>query len=141
MIFNNYRGMAFIREEMGARLTPELVFELHRILTEGTLDDPTAAGRLQRLPVRRDRRRRLLDGGAGFNHRQLALLSDALRHGDRVYTFGVHARTHRVTHETARADISQLAGRGLLDRHQLGRRYRFTAPPDLAARLRSGAGA
>jgi Fic family protein len=47
MILNNYRALEFMREEMGERLTADAVLELHRILTEGTLDDPTAAGRLQ----------------------------------------------------------------------------------------------
>lgn len=46
MILNNYRAMQFMRE-MGGRLSPEMVLELHRILTDGTLDDPSAAGRLQ----------------------------------------------------------------------------------------------
>src|SRR5205809_4690833 len=48
MILNNYRAMLYMREEIGERLTPEAVLELHRILTEGTLDNPDAAGRLQR---------------------------------------------------------------------------------------------
>lgn len=47
MILNNYRALEFMREGMGERLEPETVLELHRILTEGTLEDPTAAGRLQ----------------------------------------------------------------------------------------------
>ena len=46
MIFNNYRALQFMRE-VGARITPETVLDLHRIVTEGTLDDPSAAGRLQ----------------------------------------------------------------------------------------------
>lgn len=46
MILNNYRGLQFMRE-MGEGLTPEAILELHRILTDGTLDDPSAAGRLQ----------------------------------------------------------------------------------------------
>jgi Fic family protein len=46
MILNNYRALQFIREA-GRRLTPDLVCELHRIVTEGTLDNPDAAGRLQ----------------------------------------------------------------------------------------------
>jgi Fic family protein len=48
MILNHYRALDFMREEMGDTLTPETILELHRIVTEGTLDDPTAAGRLQR---------------------------------------------------------------------------------------------
>jgi Fic family protein len=47
MILNNYRALRFMRE-VDRRLTPEIVLELQRILTEGTLDNPDAAGRLQR---------------------------------------------------------------------------------------------
>jgi Fic family protein len=47
MILNNYRALEFMREEMGDNLTPELVLELHRILTEGTLEDASHAGKLQ----------------------------------------------------------------------------------------------
>lgn len=47
MILNNYRALQFMRE-VGRRLTPDVVLELHRIVTEQTLDNPDAAGRLQR---------------------------------------------------------------------------------------------
>lgn len=279
MILNNYRALLFMRDQMRERLTPRLVCELQRILTEGTLDDPDEAGRLQRpgdervavhdrtdptlvlhtpppaeqLPQRmkamcafandddaeerfihpvlravllhfwlaydhpfadgngrtaralfswymrkhgywlveylsisrilRDapaqyarsflytesddgdttyfvlhqlqtieraiddlhvylRRKteqiraaeQLLEGDDGLNHRQLALLGDALRHPDRTYTYTAHAREHRVTHETARSDLSALADRGLLDRRQVGRRYLFTPSRELRAR-------
>jgi Fic family protein len=48
MILNNYRAMEFMREGIGDHLTPEAILELQRILTEGTLENPDAAGRLQR---------------------------------------------------------------------------------------------
>jgi len=48
MIVNNFRALEFMREEMTGTLSPELILELHRVVTEGTLDDPSAAGRLQR---------------------------------------------------------------------------------------------
>lgn len=49
MIVNNFRGMRFIAERArNEALTPELVFELHGILTAGTLDDDGAAGRFRR---------------------------------------------------------------------------------------------
>ncbi|MFX4271936.1 Fic family protein [Propionibacteriaceae bacterium Y1685] len=48
MILNNHRAMQFISEHHDQDLTPELVCEIHRIVTEGTLDDPADAGRLQR---------------------------------------------------------------------------------------------
>jgi Fic family protein len=47
MILNNFRALEFMRDGMGDTLTPDLVLTLQRILTEGTLDDPSAAGRLQ----------------------------------------------------------------------------------------------
>lgn len=47
MILNNYRAMTRLREMSKDDLTVECVLELHSILTEGTLDDPLAAGRLQ----------------------------------------------------------------------------------------------
>lgn len=47
MIINNYRALDFIRNSIGDELRPSHVLELQRILTEGTLDNPDAAGRLQ----------------------------------------------------------------------------------------------
>ena len=47
MILNNYRTMQRIMDIRAEPLTPELVFELHRRVTEGTLDNPEAAGRLR----------------------------------------------------------------------------------------------
>ena len=47
MIVNNYRAMQFIREHINEPLTPELVKRIHAIVTDATLDDPDAAGRLQ----------------------------------------------------------------------------------------------
>jgi Fic family protein len=281
MIANNYRALQFMREEMGATLTLETILELHRIVTEGTLDNPAAAGRMQQpdedrvavfdrdederpihrpppaeelpermrllcefanetedgerftypvvraillhfwlaydhpfedgngrtarilffwllqqrgywlieyLPIspiirqapakyarafmesesddgdltyflvhqleviekaldRHDvyiRRKiaevrdveRLLQNAEEFNHRQFALLTDAVRHPESSYSFGSHATSHRVTHETARTDLSGLVERGLLFQRRKGRSYAFEPAPDLAARLR-----
>lgn len=47
MILNNYNAMNYVREFREEKLTPELIYELHALVTDGTLDDPTAAGRLQ----------------------------------------------------------------------------------------------
>lgn len=48
MILNNYVTMRRIRELKGERLTPTVVFEIHRLVTEDTMEDPTAAGRFRR---------------------------------------------------------------------------------------------
>lgn len=47
MILNNYRAMQRITELRHENLTPELILEIHRVVTEGTLDNPAAAGRIQ----------------------------------------------------------------------------------------------
>lgn len=284
MIFNNYRALQFMRLEMGDRLSPDLVMELHQIVTEGTLRNPGAAGRLQQpgeervavfdrddgrrvhmpppadqlpermrflcnfanegedsdqfihpvirailihfwlaydhpfedgngrtarilfywlmqthgywlveyLPISRILRTApaqygrafletetdggdatyflihqlnvmekaigelheylgrkmgeirevegLIHGTEHFNHRQLSLLSDALRHPDRSYSLRGHAEIHRVTHETARSDLSALVERELLTRRKLGREYSFDPAPDLPERLRESGG-
>lgn len=283
MIANNYSAIRLIKE-MDGDLTPDSVLELHRVVTEGTLDDPSAAGRLQRpgearvavfdrdedqtpvhvpppaeqLPERLEalcefanaddddrfvhpvvraillhfwlaydhpfedgngRTARLLffwlmhrrgywlaeylpisrlirkapaqyerafletetDGGdttyflihqlevieqaigdlhlylqrkiaeqrdaearlGGFerlNGRQVALLTHAIRHPDQNYTYEGHATSHRVTHETARADLADLAERGLLARRSGGRAHRYEPPPDLRDRLKESPG-
>jgi Fic family protein len=48
MILNNYRALQYMRDGMPSELTPGSVLELQRILTDGTLHNPDAAGRLQR---------------------------------------------------------------------------------------------
>lgn len=279
MIVNNYRAMEFIREDVNEALTPKKVLELHRILTDETLDDPSAAGRLQspnedrvvvtnlkneivyipppavQLPKRledfcdfvnrgsrgggflhpvikailahfwlafdhpfvdgngrtaralfyrtmlsggywlteylsiskilrqapgqyvrsfmytetdeRDttyfilyqlraiaraieefqtylQRRireiqeleRLIDSEDAFNHRQLGLLRDAVRHPSHRYTFRTHARSHKVTHQTARTDLLDLRSRGLLRQRRMGREYVFTPVEDILTRLK-----
>ena len=48
MILNNYRAMERIRRLKDKPLTQQLVFDLHEIITRGTLDEPTAAGRFRK---------------------------------------------------------------------------------------------
>ncbi|NKI35101.1 Fic family protein [Wenzhouxiangella sp. XN79A] len=282
MIFNNYRAMATIREWRDRPFSPELVLDLHRQITEDTLDDPESAGRLQtpddeRVEVRDNRTRELLhrpppaealperlerlcefanrslsgreflhpvvhamilhfwlawdhpfaDGNgrtaralfywkmlqSGYwlfefisistilrqapgqykraflrtesddndltyfllhqlevvgraaeqldaylqrkteevqsverrlrtriplNHRQIALLSHALRSPRAEYTFNSHKRSHNVAYATARSDLLHLAELGFLDPSAPGRKpIRFTVPADLAQRIES----
>jgi Fic family protein len=69
------------------------------------------------------------------NHRQIALLSHALKHTDALYTIESHRASHAVTYATARSDLLQLAELGLLREDRQGKRYVFTVPDDLATRL------
>jgi Fic family protein len=48
MIYNNYAAMCELRAWQSRPLTPEAVFEMHRMLTDGTLRDETCAGRFRR---------------------------------------------------------------------------------------------
>lgn len=280
MIANNYRALQFMREEMGETLTPGSILELHRIITDGTLDDPGAAGRLQRpgekrvavfdrddgepihrpppaeqlpgrirllcdfaneddesgrfvhpairaillhfwlaydhpfedgngrtarilffwlmrvrgywlaeyLPISRFIRKapakyarafvetetdegdttyflihqldivekaiadlhlylqrktaevrdieKLLRGTVYLNGRQLALLTDAVRSPESSYSFDSHAKSHRVSHETARSDLRGLEQRGLLVKRRAGRQHRFEPASNLPKRLK-----
>ncbi|MCX5273745.1 Fic family protein [Streptomyces virginiae] len=47
MILNNFKAMKFIGEIHEQRLTPELILQIHEIVTKGTLDNADAAGRFQ----------------------------------------------------------------------------------------------
>lgn len=48
MILNNYIGMQQVRELCHEPLSETILMQLHQVLTEDTLDDPAAAGRLQK---------------------------------------------------------------------------------------------
>lgn len=48
MILNNFKTMRHISDLKERPLTPDMVFEIHRLVTDKALDDPTAAGRLRR---------------------------------------------------------------------------------------------
>ncbi len=72
---------------------------------------------------------------ADLNHRQIALLTHALRHSDAVYTIQSHATSHRVVRQSARTDLLDLVARGLLEQHLAGRKFVFHPIPDLARQL------
>lgn len=85
--------------------------------------------------------RRELPGVRGLNTRQRALLEHAWKNPHAVYTIESHGRCHDVSYATARADLLDLADRGLLVQSREGRRFVFTPDPDLAGRLRAGTSA
>jgi Fic family protein len=78
---------------------------------------------------------RRLEGVAGLNHRQLALLRHALGHAGFRYTVLSHQRSHRISLQTARTDLHKLASRGWLLPDKDGRREVFRVPENLAAML------
>ena len=81
---------------------------------------------------------RLLRQSTDLNHRELALLSHAIRHPDGEYTMRSHMTSHRVAYATARADLNRLADLTLLERRRIGRKTNvFFVPVDLEDRIRS----
>lgn len=48
MIWNNYQAMEFIGRHKDDQLTTEMILELHRIVTQDTLDNPNMAGVFRR---------------------------------------------------------------------------------------------
>jgi Fic family protein len=76
-----------------------------------------------------------------MNHRQIALLSHALRHPVQDYTVESHRRSHRITTQTARTDLQRLTERGLLEQRKRGRAFVFRAPDDLRERIAAASNA
>lgn len=70
-----------------------------------------------------------------LNHRQIAILTHAMRHPGARYDIAGHAIRHGVVYQTARTDLLNLAARKLLDPHKSGRSFVFVAPPDLEKRV------
>jgi Fic family protein len=77
----------------------------------------------------------LLRRSVGLNHRQLAVLSHALKHPGMRYTIQSHRRSHDVVYQTARTDLLNLSERDLLTVRKMGKSYVFSAPSDLSERL------
>ena len=80
---------------------------------------------------------RLVRTNLDLNHRQLALLSHALRHPGFRYTISSHKASHRITYQTARTDLLGLGGLGLLERGRSGRQFVFNPPSDIEERLKA----
>lgn len=70
-----------------------------------------------------------------LNHRQIALLTHALKHPGETYTIHGHQQTHRVVTQTARTDLMLLADMGLLQKTTEGKRYLFMAPLNIHDRV------
>ena len=78
---------------------------------------------------------RAMRGVPGLNHRQLAILSSALRDPDSYFTFAGQKRLHRVAYQSARTDLLGLEALGLLKKVQVGRTFEFWPADGLEGRI------
>ncbi|MHB8387206.1 Fic family protein [Metallibacterium sp.] len=102
---------------------------LYDYLARKTADQRSAERLLRHAPGLADQ----------LNHRQVAILSHALKHAGHGYTVESHRRSHRITLQTARTDLLHLAHFNLLEQRKRGRAFVFYAPEDLRTRIESAA--
>lgn len=98
------------------------ISELHSYLARKSDELRDAQARLQALPGQ-------------FNYRQLAVLEHAIKNPSSSYSAASHARSHNVSTETARSDLSGLEAKGFLILHKAGRHFEWLPAPDLTNRL------
>lgn len=79
---------------------------------------------------------KLLKPSTDLNHREVALLSHALRHPGQHYTIESHKKSHDVTYQTARTDLLNLNEKELLIKSKSGKAFIFTPPNNLNERLK-----
>lgn len=101
------------------------IVALHEYLARKTREQQETERLLASAPKLRTR----------FNHRQVALLTHALKQPGEGYRVDAHQRSHGVVYQTARSDLLDLESLGLLERAKQGSAYVFFAPGDLRERL------
>jgi len=134
MILNNYHGLEYVREIRDRRMSPALLLDLHRVLTEETLEDPEQAGRLRTASD--DVVVHAPDGTILHDPPAAETIGHGLRHPDRTYTIRSHRTSHRVVYQTARTDLLHLVELGLMEKEKIKRTFVFRFVSDLERRLR-----
>jgi Fic family protein len=72
-----------------------------------------------------------------LNHREIALISHAIRHPGQEYLVKSHQTSHRIAYATARADLIHLAEIKLLEQRRIGAKtLAFIAPGDIEKIIR-----
>ena len=79
---------------------------------------------------------RLLRGVPNLNHRQLAVVGEALRDPDAYFTIAGQKRRQRVAYQSARTDLLGLETLGLLRKVQIANRFEFWPARDISGRIR-----
>lgn len=90
---------------------------------------------LQREEREVDQSLRLVALDTNLNLRQRLLMEHALRHPKSDYTVASHSNSNRVTHNTARADLSHLVKRKLMNTYKVGKEVHYKIAPGVAEKL------
>ena len=131
-------GMAYLHTESDEGDTT--YFLIHQLQTIRKAVDELHAFLARRKKEQRDLERLIApasEWGALLNHRQLAILTHAIRRPGATYRIIEHQRIHGITYQTARTDLLGLADLELLDQGREGKAFVFKAPPDLKRRIGS----
>jgi Fic family protein len=80
---------------------------------------------------------RVLKEFSAINHRQLALLSHALRKPNADFTINSHKISHRIAYGTARSDLLELVEYGLLSKRTIGNAMHFSPGKALSELMKS----
>lgn len=92
----------------------------------------------RKVQEQRDAERLLVKAGqlrTRLNHRQLALLTHALKHPGEIYRVAKHQAVHDVVYQTARADLLALEELGLLYKAKQGNAFVFYPVEKLAEKI------
>jgi len=70
-----------------------------------------------------------------LNHRQVNLITHALKHPNYLYEIQSHQTSHAVAYQTARTDLLNLEELGLLQKFKRGKAFVFQSPTDISERI------
>lgn len=98
--------------------------ELHRYIAEKTKSVRLTESILRESSIK-------------LNHRQISLLSHALRNLDAEYTIKAYQNTHSIVYQTARADLQYLEEKGLLIKRQAGRSFSYFPAEQIDKKLKA----
>lgn len=62
---------------------------------------------------------------SALNHRQKALVTNALKESDAIYSIESHQRSHKIAYGTSRSDLLKLKELGVLEQFKIGKGFRF----------------
>jgi len=113
----------FVAQQLEA--IEQSIHGLHTYIAKKHAEDQAARRMLRKAKL----------GDMAINHRQRALLANALKDPDRTYTVASHQAAHTITYPTALKDLNDLAAAGVLAKDRVGKAFEYFVLPDLAGRL------